>query len=679
MTRDEIKDLYAEAYNFKHEINSKIQQWLNEFRGEKYGNEIKNRSSIVWKIIKKQTITLQANLIRPFVVGSSIVELIPVSKNDVIKSKIDEKILNYFWEKDFDKNSFMNTLTGVMIKEGTSFIYVSWDYEEKVNKQTIRVYDPKALEPFINAGAEVNKISDNEYEIIFRKKIKNRPHAQVIPNEDIFTDPTASSISESRFIIVRYPTTKDELLSNPLYDKEIVNKFINENSDSMTYESGEDLHNRQLYRSSFEFNIDKSSRRLFVYEFWYKKNNEVNIIFFLSNSPNDITIIGKKKYDFNFYPFVSVPFFENEFSIWGDSLAEIISDEQKFMTSIVRGVIDNMSNSNNGQKFVRKGALDSINMRRLIEGYPIVEINATGYPIQQLIMDGSFNELPSSVYNMLQIIENHSEGLTGVTRTIAGVSGSELNAPATNFTAMMNQAQVRLLIFTTNLQQALKKMFLMWLEMSMKYLSDDDIYEITGISIPEIKAKETKRLIEKYGIDELPEDTKQKAMLLIVDEINNMFDKNTIKYDFNFKVGTDGLKAIKINQINMLMQQAAQLVTANICPPSVIQKLLAKLAELMEFHDIADEIKEYKPQPNELEIQMAQLEMLMKKAKADKEEALAKNALARTQSTLVKAKKEELSIDADLSTKYAELLERIKKLEQQRNANDIQRDVRKST
>ena len=149
-------------------------------------------------------------------------------------------------------------------------------------------------------------------------------------------------------------------------------------------------------------------------------------------------------------------------------------------------------------------------------------------------------------------------------------------------------------------------------------------------------------------------------MLLIIKEVNDIFNKNDVKYDIKFRVGTDGLKQIKINQINMLMQQAGSLVQAGACPPDVIQKLLAKLTELMDFPDLADEIEQYKPQPDAIQQQMVQLEIMEKQAKAQKESALAQNALARTKAAEVKAMKEQASIDADIANKYADVLNKVK-------------------
>jgi len=198
--------------------------------------------------------------------------------------------------------------------------------------------------------------------------------------------------------------------------------------------------------------------------------------------------------------------------------------------------------------------------------------------------------------------------------------------------------------------------------MAMEYLSDDEIQEITGLSIPELKVKETKKLQMQFGLIDpqtqepaVDQETFDKAMLLIMEEVQDMFDKRDIKFDMNIRVGTDGLKQIRINEILMLMQQAAPMLETGAVPGEAIKLLLAELAENMDKPDIADMIREYQPQPDPMQQAMAQAQLQQMQAEAEKSKALAANAMARTQNVAVKTQKEALSTDADIANKYADV------------------------
>jgi hypothetical protein len=207
-------------------------------------------------------------------------------------------------------------------------------------------------------------------------------------------------------------------------------------------------------------------------------------------------------------------------------------------------------------------------------------------------------------------------------------------------------------------------MFSMWLSMIVEYLDDDEIHQITGIYIPELKVKETKKLMMEYGIDELPEDTKEKVMMLIISEIDDIFNLKDFKYDINMKIGTDGLKDIKINQINMLMQQAGNLTQAGVVPPHILGLLMADMADAMDRPDIAKLIKEYKPQPDPMQQAMAEMQLKQAEANAAKDSALAENALARTEHEKVRAAKEAASIQPDIAKKYADVTKTQAEVEQ---------------
>lgn len=631
----------------KADINKKISSWIDIYEGAPLGNEVEGKSKIVWKLVKKHGETLVANLSKPFITGSSVIEAVPRTKYDEFKAKLDEKLVNFFFEKEFDKRTFIKTLSKVLTKEGTAFIRVGWERDIKINEATVSA-DLDSLEKFRKRGAKLISNEDGTTTIRNERVLTNRPTAFVCLNEDIFTDPDALDFEDSRFLIYRFKTTLEELEMNPEYDESVISKIKKYKEYSEDY-NPDDLHDRSTLKND---EIDEP----YVYEYWTKENGTIKCINFVNIG--GIKILSKKDFPYAWFPFISIPFYDNEFDIWGNALAAIIEDEQKFMTSIVRGVIDNMSKSNNGTMFIKKGSVDPTNFRRLMTGSPVVEIK-TNVPLSQAIHDGSFNELPSSVYNMLQVIESQAEGLTGVNRFMQGIGGNELNSPAGNFSAMMTQSQIRLLDITNNVAHGLKKMFVMWIEMIMDYLSDEEVYKITGTSLPEEKAKLTKRISIEYGIEQLPPDVQQKAMALVIAEVNDRLNKNDSKYDININIGTDGLKTVKVNQINMLMQQASGLVQAGVVPPDIMKELFADMCDLMDFHETASKARSFNPKPSPQEQAAIQVQLASEAAKAKKEEALAANAIARTEATKVKAQKELASMKADVINKYADAVTKL--------------------
>ena len=81
LDNDEILEVIehdlAESRTYHDDAMENIDTWLKEYNGDPYGNEVDGRSSIVWKLIKKQGESLVSNLIKPFSSNYDIVEVNP--------------------------------------------------------------------------------------------------------------------------------------------------------------------------------------------------------------------------------------------------------------------------------------------------------------------------------------------------------------------------------------------------------------------------------------------------------------------------------------------------------------------------------------------------------------------------------------------------------------------------
>ncbi len=535
-----------------------------------------------------------------------------------------------------------------MVKEGTCFVRVGWDKQTTTKTEIIPAgIPPEMVQKLYAKGAEIEEMKDGQLKVTITDILKNRPTAKPLRLEDVYFDPTADSFEEIQFFAFDYVTTLSDLKRQPdLYDEAAVNKLAKILDQQSDIQQGSYEESHQYNRYAFE-STENTRKKIRLTEYWGEfdlDDTGINVpaMATLARFGDDKVILKmeKNKLPFKEKPFICMPLIEKEFAIYGDALASMITDEQNFMTSIVRGIVDNMSASNNGTKFVRKNALDSTNFQRMMDNERVVEVN-TNEAISSVIMDASFNQLPSDVYNTLSMIEQQSESLTGVSKMMQGISSTEMKASSANFSAVMSQSQIRLLDMTTSLTNGLRKMFYMWISMSSDYLSEEEIQNITGVYIPELKVKETKRIMAELHVEELPPESKQKAMDLVIREVQDMFDKNDLKYDVKMKVGTDGLKDIKIAQINMLMQQVTGLSQMGIVDPNMAKGLLADMMDAMDRPDLAKMAIEYQPQPDPMQQAMGEAELNKTKSEATKNNALAGNAAGRTRNEQLEAENTE--------------------------------------
>ncbi len=506
MSHDDMLDIIEhdlqESRSYHDDVMASISTWMDEYSGEPYGNEQDGRSAIVWKLIKKQGEALISNIVKPFLGNYDIVQIDPVTEADVYKSKIDEKLINHYWNKEFKATRFLKSLGKVLVPEGTVFIRVGWEREIREKEQTIplEALTEQMRRKFGERGAELIENKDGTVTIKVINILSNKPTAKIVRNEDVYIDPTADSFDEIKFLIYEMRTSLSDIMDDPIYDEKAVKrlkKIVDENDDIRR--DGFDLHNYNL--SDFEFK-DQARKKITLYEYWgeYDLDGDGNtepVVATMAKYGEDTLILRMERNPFPFkkIPFICIPLYEDPFKVYGRSLSDMISDEQKLSTSIVRGIIDNMANSNNGTKFFKKGALDAVNFNRLKRGDKYIEIN-THDSINTAIMDGNFNQLPQHIYNMLAMLDSQAESLTGITKAMQGLPGSEMKSSTSNFAAMMTQSQIRLLDVTNNITNGLKEMLRMWMSMTIAYVDEKEIKRITGIDIPTLKQQETQRLIQ---------------------------------------------------------------------------------------------------------------------------------------------------------------------------------------
>ncbi len=678
MTDKQVIEAFDNDYKIskeqKSQVDNDIDKWTQIYDGDPYGNETTNHSKFVWKIVQKQGETLVSNLAKPFISGDQNIMITPVTDKDVYKAKIDQGILNHYHDKTLDKNRFYKDLARVMTKEGTGWIRVGWKRVNKRKSIKIGQITPEQAIQIQQQGFEVVEKNGEMY-IEKDNIVVNVPTADVLKNGRVYTDPLANKSKDMRFLIYEYETSIGEISEQEhIYGEEVVAKIKKYQGD-LTANYFEDVESGVLSASNgFNNYDDKAKKKIKIYEYWVDMDIDdddvpvpcVATIAYLG-SEKLLMKLKKNPYSFKKIPFVGIPLIPSLYSVWGKSIAPLIEDIQYIYTMLMRGVIDNTANSNNAVKFVKKGALDATNHQRLMSKEPLVEVNTTEN-INTAVMDGGYNQIPSSIFNLFAMLDQEAEGMTGISKIMQGVTGAHMNASATNFTATLSMSQVRLLDITQNINYGMKEVLEMWMSMSLDYLSEDEIKTITGIDIEQVKIKETQLLMQQYQIDQLPPEVAQKAQMIIMEEVNDMFTKEDLNYDIRIKVGTDGVKEVRINQLNMLMQQMGAL--SNMVDPMILKDLLAEYAELMDFPVTAEKIREFTPQPDPAAQQAQQLELAKLGAEAQKDAALADNATARAEQVRSTTALKEAGIDADLAGKYSQVAKTYSDIDTQERESD---------
>lgn len=536
--------------------------WINETYANPYGNETKGKSAIISKDIKRQLEWQLPSLADPFLSTSDVVKCNPVTYEDVKSARQNELLLNTQFCRKFPRYNFIMKALRVLATEGTVIVQTGWDYEDEEHEVNVDIvaYDDYGNE-FIDSTVE--KVT---------KVIRNQPTAVVCRNEDIFLDPTCmDDMNKCQFVIHRYETDMSTLKADGRYKN--LDKI---NVDLRSHDSDYIPEDETLFRFK-----DDARKKLLVHEYWGNYDIDGDgmvepiVCAWIGST---IIRLQSNPYPDGKPPFIVVPFNAVPFQLFGEALAENIGDNQKVKTALTRGVIDNMSKSNNAQVGIRKGSLDVANRRRYLNGENF-EYNGTPADFWQ----GSYNQIPGSVFDMMQLMNNEIESQTGVKSFSGGINASSLGSTATGARGALDATATRRLNLVRNVSENLiKPLMRKWMAYNSEFLEEEEVVRVTNEEYVPVRR----------------------------DDLNG-------NIDIDIEIATAEDNASKAQELSFLLQ------TMGPNQDFEINKILMiEIARLTKMPELAKRLESFQPQQDPMDAQIKQLElqkmqMEVEKLKAD--------------------------------------------------------------
>lgn len=546
-----LKADLKEAERLNKDWFAKRQTWLNETYGNPYGNEVDGKSKIVSKDIKKQLEWMLPRITDPFLSAGNIIKCNPVTFEDSLAARQNELLLNTQFCRKFNRYNFIMKATRVLVSEGSVVIQTGWDYadEEVTTMQEVPEVDEYGEEYITMQQVTETKVT------------KNQPTALVCRNEDIFIDPTCmDDMDKCQFIVHRYQTSLSALQADGRY----------KNLDKVREENSSLLSEPQYYREDltyFEFK-DRARKKLVINEYWgyydIDGDGEVEPIV-CSWVGNTIVRLQSNPYPDKKPPFLVVPFNPVPFQMYGEALAENIGDNQKVKTAITRGIIDNMVKSNNGQVGIRRGAMDMANRKKFLQGKNF-EFNGTIQDFWQ----GSYNPIPGSVFDMMNLMNNEIEAQTGIKSFSGGISGNSLGGTATGARGALDATATRILNLVRNISEnMIKPLMRKWMAYNSEFLEEEEIIRITNDEYIPIRR----------------------------DDLEG-------RVDIDITISTAEDNAAKSQELSFLLQTVGPNED-----PVIRREIMAQIMDLMRMPEQAEKIRSYQPEPDPMQQQMQQMQL----------------------------------------------------------------------
>lgn len=609
------------------EQNSKISKWndLLTISGSSKPKKVKGRSSVQPKLVRRQAEWRYPALSEPFLNSDKIFTVSPRTFEDLDSAKQNELLLNYQFDTKLNKVNFIDNYVRTVVDEGTCIIQVGWDRQTIKVQEEVPVYsyfpieDPQDLQ-ILQEAQNLRQSNPREYEekiddqikasieyteqvgepvmaelsgsqiVETEKVIDNKPIVKILDNKNVYIDPTCNGdFNNALFVILSFETNQAECLKAGIYSNlDKVNWSANEPSNDGEHDS----------LTEENFKDDLMRRKVVAYEYWgfYDIHKDGNLVPIVATWIGNVMIrMEENPYPDGKLPFVLVQYLPVKRSIFGEPDSELLEENQQIMGAITRGLIDNLARSANAQQGFAKGMLDPLNKRRFENGEDY-EFNPN-LPPNLGYIEHSFNELPQTVIGYLQMLNSDAESLTGVKSFSGGLSGNAYGNVAAGVQGMIDAATKRETAILRRLAYGIAEVGNKIIAMNAVFLSDTEVIRVTNRQFIEIKR----------------EDIKGNFDLKV--------DINTVEMDQN-----------KAQDLGFMLQT----IGPNI-DPAITFKILAEIAELKRMPSLAEELRNYRPQPDPIEEQKRQLEVQEEQAKVEFVQARSEKLMAETNKINIEA------------------------------------------
>ena len=583
---------------------TKIEKWNNllEVKGDAQPPKTKHRSSVQPKLIRRQAEWRYSALSEPFLSSDKLFKVDPVTFEDEASARQNELLLNYQFRTKIDRVWLIDGLVRATVDDGTCFIRTGWNRVTKTVPVKIPIYsyypletqeqaqmfqqalalkqaDPhtfdmqaspelKAAITFFEEEQQATlAIQTGEEDGEEEEIIENKPTVEIIDPRNIYIDPSCNGeLEKALFIIVSFETNKAELVKGGDRYKNL------DKIDWASCTPVTDSDHNTSTPDTFQF-TDPTRRKVVAYEYWgyFDINNDGTLTSFVATwIGNTLIRMELNPFPDGKLPFVTIPYSPVKQSIFGESDAEMLEDNQKILGAVTRGMIDLMANSANGQKGFAKGMLDALNRRRYENGSDY-EFNPQ-MPTSQGIIEHKYPELPQSALVMLNMQNQEAEALTGVKSFSGGLSGNAYGNVATGIRGMLDAAAKREMAILRRIAKGVCDFGRKIMAMNAEFMSDREVVRVTNSEFVAINK----------------------------DEIKGEFD---LKVD----ISTFEVDNTKAQDLGFMLQTLGPNMA-----PAIYMMILAEISELKRMPALAQKLRTWQPQPDPVQQQMQQLELQAK-------------------------------------------------------------------
>ena len=488
LTEDELKSMFDwETDNAigRHdsELSEQRRMAVEYYYGNSLGNEVEGRSQVVSHDVFEVVEWAMPHIMKVFTGSDRIAEFEATGPEDEEEAEQATDYVNYIFEKRNNGFSIIHDMAKDALLEKTGVSKIWWDDTPKIEREEYSGLDDFAFAKLVSdeeievvehteTGKEVIGQGQGQMQgqmpqmmrshdvVVERIKENGRVRVEVIPPEELLVSKRAKSLDDADFVGHRVSLTISEV-------KDMFPDVSDDELDEMAGEDDQEWNDESNARHNFDdsytsrdsaFNNTHSGRKIWITEGYMNVDwdgdghAELRKITKAGNKILENIPIEEK-------PFASICPIPIPHKYYGLSLSDKVVDIQIVKSTIIRNILDNIYNLNNGRFTMLEG---QANLDDLLTSRPggVIRVK-TPNAVTRL----DTPPLPNGSFELLNYVDQIRDGRTGVSKFRTGIDPDVLNnAKAGPANAQMDAANARLELMVrifseTGIKDMFKKMY----------------------------------------------------------------------------------------------------------------------------------------------------------------------------------------------------------------------------
>ena len=482
MTEEELKSIFEwESNNSigRHDgdLSDQRRMAVEYYYGNSIGNEIEGRSQVVSHDVFEVVEWAMPHIMKVFTGSDRIAEFEPTGPEDEAEAEQATDYVNYLFEKRNGGFSIIHDMAKDALLEKTGVSKIWWDdtptiereeysglddfaFAKLVSDEEIEVVEHTETEETVIGPDQMPQIMRSHDAVVERIKENGRIRIEVIPPEELLVSKRAKSLDEADFVGHKVRLTISEVKD---MFPDVSDDELDEISGDEDHEWNDESNARHEFDDSYTsrdgaFNNQISNRKIWITEGYMNVDWDGDGYAELRKITKAGSII-LENIPIDDKPFASICPIPVPHKYYGLSLSDKVVDIQIVKSTLIRNILDNIYNLNNGRFTMLEG---QANLDDLLTSRPggVIRVK-TPNAVTRL----DTPPLPSGSFELLNYVDQIRDGRTGVSKFRTGIDPNVLNnAKAGPANAQMDAANARLELMVrifseTGIKDMFKKMY----------------------------------------------------------------------------------------------------------------------------------------------------------------------------------------------------------------------------